>query len=121
MVSKRWAWVAAVAVLLAGINNAQAHVHLCFDGQEAPAAVHLFDDEAHLDDGLAPHHKDVDVKLQDQALAKTVKHDLAAIEAIVVWTSTFERQPSSILRASANTPPRPAPLYSHPPLRAPPR
>ena len=123
MISRRWAWVAAVAVLLAGINNAHAHVHLCFDGQEQPAAVHLFDDgDVHLQDGgLTPHHEDIDVNLQTQALAKTVKYDLTAIEAVVVWTLLFERQSPSVLPARADTPPRPAPHYSHPPLRAPPR
>jgi hypothetical protein len=125
MISRRWVWVAAVAVLLAGITNAHAHVHLCFDGQEPPTAVHLYDfndDGDHLQDhGVAPHHEDVDVNLQSQALAKTVKYDLTAIEAVVAWTFVFERQAPSVLPARADTPPRPAPLYSHPPLRAPPR
>lgn len=123
MTSKRWAWITAIAVLVAGITNAHAHVHLCFDGQEAPAAVHLTDDAGHVQEHAADsQHEDVDVDLQDQAaVAKSVKHDLAVIEALVAWTLVVEPQPPSTLPATADTPPRPAPLYSHPPLRAPPR
>ena len=43
MTSKRWAWIAAAAVLFAGLTNAHAHVHFCFDGQEPPTAIHLAD------------------------------------------------------------------------------
>ena len=123
MASKRWAWITAIAVLVAGISNAHAHVHLCFDGQEPPAAVHLVDDTGHLNEHAADsHHDDVDVDLQSQAtLAKNAKHDLVAIDAAVAWTLAFEAHTANRLPTFAPAPPFPAPLYSHPSPRAPPR
>ena len=49
MISRRWAWLASFAILFAGVTNAHAHVHLCFDGQEPPASVHLSDKSGHHD------------------------------------------------------------------------
>ena len=88
MVSKRWTWLAGLAVLFAGLTNAHGHVHYCFDGQEPPAAVHLVDSTDH-DHELPGHddgteHDDLDLDLPNQALAKAVKHDLPAIVA-VAW------------------------------------
>jgi hypothetical protein len=83
MLSKRWSWLAAVAVLVAGVTNAHSHVHYCFDGSEPPAAVHLADaidhhhavpgdaGEAPLGDGI--EHDDLDLDLPNQAIAKAVK------------------------------------------------
>ena len=127
MTSKRWtltaaAWITGLAVLVAGVTNAHAHVHLCFDGQEAPAAIHLDDDTGHLlEHAAGSQHDDVDVDLQGQALAKSVKHDLTAIDAPVVWTLSFDRQAVTPQHASADTPRRPPAPYLTPPLRAPPR
>jgi hypothetical protein len=124
MVSKRWTWLAAVAVLFAGLTNAHGHVHYCFDGQEPPAAVHLVDGTAH-DHELPGHsdgaeHDDLDVDLANQALAKAVKYDLAAITPHV-WTTAFEPVPSGTLNDIVDVFPAPHPRYAHPPLRAPPR
>jgi hypothetical protein len=122
MASKHWGWVAAVAVLVAGITNAHAHVHLCFDGHEPPAAVYLADAADHVHDIDDTACKgDVDVDLQSKALAKTVKHDLLAIEAVAVWTLAFESAAANPLPVTARACARPAPLYTHPPPRAPPR
>jgi hypothetical protein len=114
MASKRWAWVAALAVLVAGITNAHAHVHLCFDGHDPPAAVYLADGSDHdhgLDEDIACSG-DIDVDLQNQVLAKTVKHDLLAIEPLIVWALAFEPDaasrtalhPASSARTAALTP-----------------
>jgi hypothetical protein len=123
MASKRWAWVAALAVLVAGITNAHAHVHLCFDGHDPPAAVYLADGSDHdhgLDEDIACSG-DIDVDLQNQVLAKTVKHDLLAIEPLIVWALAFEPDAASPLPVSAQARPAPAPPYTQPPPRAPPR
>jgi hypothetical protein len=123
MASKHWAWVAALAVLVAGITNAHAHVHLCFDGHDPPAAVYLAEAADHdhsLDEDVACSG-DVDIDLQNQALAKTVKHDLLAIEPLIAWTLAFEPHAACPLPVSARARPVPAPPYTHPPLRAPPR
>jgi hypothetical protein len=134
MVSKRWSWLAALAVLFAGVTNAHSHVHFCFDGQEPPAAVHLVDVTDHHHDAPghthgAEHrgggqddtdHDDLDLDLPNQALAKAVKHDLTAIDALA-WTLPIEAAPRSALADSVDTPPAPRPRYALPPLRAPPR
>ncbi|HEU4602332.1 MAG TPA: hypothetical protein VFS24_10205 [Steroidobacteraceae bacterium] len=55
-------WVLAVALL--PVRMANAHLHLCLDGQEAPISVHVEDVPGHQDDAdfKAGHHDhDVDV------------------------------------------------------------
>ena len=123
MVSKRWTWLAAVAVLFAGLTNAHSHVHYCFDGQEPPAAVHLADGTDH-DHELPGHsgdseHDDLDVDLANQALAKAVKYDLPAITPHV-WTTAFEVVPRGALADTVYVPSTLSPRYAHPQLRAPP-
>lgn len=135
MVSKRWTWLAALGLLFAGLTNAHSHVHYCFDGQEPPAAVHLSDSTDHHhelprdhDDSAEHHdsehgdseHDDLDLDVPNQALAKVVKHDLPAIDALA-WTMPVESLPSGALAASVDTPPHPNPRYALPRLRAPPR
>jgi hypothetical protein len=124
MPSKRWAFVAALGVLLAGITNAHAHIHLCFDGHEPPAALHLAGDTDH----DKSHERDdpdcsgdVDVDLQNQAVAKTVKHDLLGIDTPVSWTLALDGVVAAPLAALAESPRHPPPLFTRPPLRAPPR
>ncbi len=124
MVSKRWTWPAALAVLFAGLTNAHGHVHYCFDGQEPPAAVHLADSTDH-DHELPGHgggteHDDLDLDLPNQALAKAVKHDLPAID-VVAWTMPIESLPRGVLADSGDAPPAPNSRYTLPQLRAPPR
>ena len=124
MVSKRWTWPAACAVLFAGLTNAHAHVHYCFDGQEPPAAVHLVDSLDH-DHEVPGHsdgdeHDDLDVDVSNQALSKACKHDLPAITSHV-GTSSFEALPRNAIVCAIGLPPTPNPRYLHPQLRAPPR
>jgi hypothetical protein len=128
MVSKRWTWPAALALLFAGLTNAHSHVHYCFDGQEPPAAVHLVDGTDH-DHGLPGHHDDedagaehddLDLDVPNQALAKAVKYDLPAID-VLAWTMPIESLPGGTLADGADIPPAPNPRYSLPQLRAPPR
>jgi hypothetical protein len=124
MVSKRWTWLTAVAVLFAGLTNAHSHVHYCFDGQEPPASVHLVDGmdhehelPGHHDD--ASEHDDLDLDVPNQALAKVVKYDLPAI-TLHVLAIAFEPSPPGALADTVDTPPAPHPRYTHPPTRAPP-
>ncbi len=124
MVSKRWTWPAALAVLFAGLTNAHSHVHYCFDGQEPPAAVHLTDSTDH-DHEVPGHsdgaeHADLDLDVPNQALTKACKHDLPAITAHLL-TVHIEALPGSALADAADLPPAPNPRYLHPQLRAPPR
>jgi hypothetical protein len=124
MVSKRWTWLAGLAVLFAGLTNAHSHVHYCFDGQEPPAAVHLVDSTDHdhevpgHDDGA--DHDDLDLDVPNQALAKAVKHDVPAIVA-VAWATAVDSLPGGALGESVDVPAAPNPRYALPQLRAPPR
>jgi hypothetical protein len=125
MVSKYWTWLAAIAVLFAGLTNAHSHVHYCFDGQEAPASVHLVDGIDHHHEVPSRHddaddHDDLDLDVPNQALAKNVKHDLPAI-AMHLWTMSLEPTTCAASAESADVPPAPDPRYVHPQLRAPPR
>ena len=124
MVSKRWTWLTALAVLFAGLTNAHSHVHYCFDGQEPPAAVHLVDGTEH-EHELPSHsdgaeHDDLDLDLPNQALAKAVKYDLPAITPHV-FAMALESRPSGKWADAVDIPPAPNPRYTHPQLRAPPR
>jgi hypothetical protein len=125
MVAKRWTWLAAAAMLFAGLTNAHSHVHYCFDGQEPPAAVHLADSADHPHE-LPGHdgdgdgeHDDLDLDVPNQALAKAYKHDLLAI-ASHGSPGPIQALPSARLADVTNHPPAPNPRYAHPQLRAPP-
>jgi hypothetical protein len=63
-------WVVALALLVVRISD--AHVHLCFDGQEAPSSLHVSDRSAlcHMPDGSSRTHQDQDVDALGAALAK---------------------------------------------------
>jgi hypothetical protein len=125
MVSKRWSWLAGLALLYAGLTNAHSHVHYCFDGSEPRAAVHLVDSAAHhhetpadSHDGI--EHDDLDVDVPNQYLAKAIKYDVQAIP-VLAWTMTLDALPGGTLADSVDTPPHPPPRYALPQLRAPPR
>jgi hypothetical protein len=124
MVSKRWTWLAGLAVLFAGLTNAHSHVHYCFDGQEPPAAVHLVDNTSHAHEvpghGDGTEHDDLDLDVPDQALAKAVKHDLAVID-MLAWTMPIESLRGSALSSSVDVAAAPNPRYGLPQPRAPPR
>jgi hypothetical protein len=124
MVSKRWTWLAGLAVLYAGLTNAHSHVHYCFDGQEPPAAVHLVDNTDHAHEvpghGGEDEHNDLDLDVPKQALAKAVKHDMAAID-MLAWTMPIESSPRSALAESVEVPPTTNPRYGLRQPRAPPR
>jgi hypothetical protein len=110
-----------VALLMVRVGG--AHLHLCFDGGEPPASVHLFDnDQHHADDGLSAVHHDQDVSLIGDVIAKFSKLH-ADLPVLVIATLLFW----ALLRV----PREPAPGYRQsffssvsrllrPPLRGPP-
>jgi hypothetical protein len=127
MVSKPWTWSTVVAVIFAGLTNAHAHVHYCFDGQEPPATVHLVDATDHDHDHEPPgvrldgaEHDDLDVDVPNQALTKSVKYDSPAIAS-----AFFSAVPPATPRGTAlarydASPPAPDPHHRRPPTRGPP-
>jgi hypothetical protein len=137
MSAKRWAAaIAAGAVAFAGLTNAHAHLHFCFDGADPPAAVHLVDPSNHLHDhfshlddhfdhfddhtAASEHHDDLDLDVQDPALAKTLKHDVAAIDAGFGPVSIAGASAAEALPRAAEIEPHPPPAFSRPLSRAPP-
>lgn len=133
--SRRWILALfTVAFLMARLTG--AHLHLCLDGSEPLAQLHVADSAAmdhhhsavsevvhsgsHLDAG--PHDDvDVDVDGLGNALAKVAKLDLPVI-ALLAWCLAliyvaFVRQP---VPAVFRQPDRPPPRYLRPLLRAPP-
>lgn len=99
-----------------------AHLHLCFDGKEPPAAVHLTDSaygDHHSHD--TSDHDDRDIDLVGSAYAKLVKLD-SAFAAFVAVCAILLLAPSRILPGHRFRPdPPPAPRrYLRPLLRAPP-
>ena len=135
MVSRQWTWVTAAALLFAGLTNAHAHVHYCFDGRGPAATVHYVDghehshdlpDADHHDDDThhgdeATDHDDLDLDVPNDALAKTLKYDLPALAAAPVWAVGVAREAGNSLAAFSDVPPAPDPPYSRPLLRGPPR
>ena len=141
MVSKRWGWLAAFAVLFAGLTNAHNHVHYCFDGQSAPAAIRGVDASSHAHALPAKHrhdvghhdehdsddhdaavgpHDDLEVDIPNDALAKTFKHDAPALGAVATWSPELLPSVRAIRPAGPDIRPAPDPRYARPPLRGPP-
>jgi hypothetical protein len=113
--------LAALAVLFASITNAHAHVHLCFDGQEAPASVHTGHDggQAHHGDEQG-NHDDVDVDLRGDGVAKSFKPDLPAITPSIVFVLPAVVDVAEPLTLEPGTRRGPDPPHTRPLLRAPP-
>ena len=66
-----------------------AHLHLCLDGSEPPAGLHLFDLGQHHDDpGADRPHSDVDVEVAGELIAKGKSQwqlPLALLAAVVLF------------------------------------
>lgn len=111
-----------IAILVVRVGG--AHLHLCLDGQEAPASVHLADDGLHHDaaDATDAGHHDVDLDLgNEDLLAKLTKIDLPGIALLVVvflLLSAFHRTradfPDPLLCGAGRR------VHLRPPLRGPP-
>ena len=63
-----------------------AHLHLCFDGQEPAASLHLIDDGMHHPGGGLdrPHH-DAEVNVDTHGLPKLDKYATFAAARVMVW------------------------------------
>jgi hypothetical protein len=124
MFRRRWPIVlGALAVLFAGLTNAHAHVHLCFDGQEPPASVHTHGthgERTHHAFDETDGHDDRDVDLESQALAKSLKPDLPLALLAIVALLPPTADGTAMAIAAAGEIAGADPPFLRPPLRAPP-
>ncbi len=116
--------MALLCIVMLTVRLAGAHLHLCFDGSEAPASVHLADSGVHHSEpGMLLQHQDVDVSLVGELLSKHGKLalDLAALlgVALLLWDFFAGNRAESPLRDRGRftTSPR---RFTFPPLRGPP-
>jgi hypothetical protein len=131
-VSRRWL-IALFTVTFLVARLTGAHLHLCLDGSEPPAQLHVSDttetDHYHLAEhpeaaGTSAHsgtHDDVDVDALGSVLAKVYKVDLPIVALlagcfVLLWLA-FVRMPTpAFVRQPERSPPR----YLRPLLRGPP-
>jgi hypothetical protein len=125
------AWLTTLmSVVLMLAPGARAHLHLCFDGSEAPASFHLSDSEMHHDSqathfetatpGFDAVHSDSDVGVTGDLLSKN-KFEWQPLMVLPVVVASLE------LPTLAATPPEfrariapSPPSFLRPPLRGPP-
>lgn len=81
--SSVWLWLVLIAFL--AIRLGDAHLHLCFDGQEPPASVHMADGSVH-DDAhhVDSEHNDRDIQVFDAALVKKASGQADVLAALFV-------------------------------------
>ena len=106
------------ALLFARLGG--GHLHLCLDGSEPPASLHVTDSGHHADHHDDQGHDDRDVSLLDDALTKSGKSglDLPLLLAALWLAVLFAR----LRITAADPPPRSTspPRFCRPPLRGPP-
>jgi hypothetical protein len=113
-------WMVAIATF--GVRLGGIHMHLCFDGQEPPASLHVEHEHGHDDyhhsDGS---HQDQDVDLLAQAFFK--KADLgeldiagAVLEIVALLPIGDQLGPERLTTIQPTGPPH----FVVPPLRGPP-
>lgn len=118
--TKSFVWIVAIAML--GVRLGGIHMHLCFDGQEPPASLHVEHEHGHDDyhhsEGT---HQDQDVDLLAQVFFK--KADLgelalpnSAFEAIALLPIGHPLGPERLTTIQPTGPPH----FVLPPLRGPP-
>ncbi len=114
-----------ICVLLLMVRVSGPHLHLCFDGQEAPASFHVLDIGLHRSPGHSAPHQDTDISLAVDGVSKTGKQlgfdDLPVVllAALLLWI--FFQTPRRFLLPllPAVVPARHA--FLRPPLRGPPQ
>jgi hypothetical protein len=114
-------WLALVAIVVGQLGG--AHLHLCFDGQEPAAAVHVSDNVVHDDPHhLENEHVDQDVELFDATMVS--KADLAGDLPVLFCSFLLFVLPLPIRThappESAEATAQPALFFLRPPLRGPP-
>lgn len=122
----RIALLSTLAFLFAGVANVHAHVHLCLDGQEPPAAMHVddpHDTDHHIDHHVetVDSHQDVDVDVPAQVVAKTLKVELSFLGPVsnLQGFIPLVAETGAIPEVDRAFSPTPLP-YWRPPLRGPP-
>lgn len=115
-------FIALLCVSVLFVRGGGMHLHLCFDGQEAPAKVHWADTGVHDDaEHASESHDDRDVGF-GEGIAKTAKsagdHALAILAAVMLLTLLLVPSVAPLHTRRFALPA--APRYFLPPLRGPP-
>ena len=112
-----------LAMMFVVARTADAHAHLCSDGKEPPAAVHVADGDVHPceTDTSQQHQGDQDIQLSADVVAKKPAPSDAWIPCIVALDLLFIARPlSDPIPDLAQTDDTRPPLFRVPPLRGPP-
>lgn len=121
--SRRIIHCCLLALVLLSVRVADAHVHLCFDGKEPPASIHVGDGGSHPCDigTFKGHSGDRDVQLSPDSLVKKDSLPDHWVPIFLAFVVHFVA-PHSDERFDRNTAPLSiaAPVYLRPPLRGPP-
>jgi hypothetical protein len=110
--------VAALLVRFSGV-----HLHLCYDGQEPPASLHVADAGLHDDHDTGPvEHRDVDVQLESGFLKSwKLGVDLPAILDTRALAPIIRETAWRVVARTDPPSPRAWHDFARPPQRAPPR
>ena len=116
-------WTVVFAVL--AVRLADTHLHLCFDGQEAPATVHLADASVHHDlehdDESAHADQDVDPFIGTVVKSNDKTQPLFAFIVGTLLTLDLLPPDHGVPPLDRDTPlATDPPFYLRPPLRGPP-
>lgn len=108
-----------VALLLGRVNG--AHLHLCLDGSEPPASLHLSETGHDADHHNDTAHDDVDVTLPGDAASKPAKLSLdLPLLVLALLLLRLPRTAAPRLRNRGRPAHTTDPLLLRPPLRGPP-
>lgn len=115
--------IALIGLSVVSVRVSGAHLHLCRDGQEPPAAVHVSDagvHEGHHDRADVPH-ADLDVPLED-GLAKSAKFlfDLPVLAGPTAVPFVLAALPAAAWGRDGRVLSWIADRFLRPPLRGPP-
>lgn len=111
------------ALMLVIMRTADAHAHLCQDGREPPASIHLADGGSHACEAedSKKHAGDEDVSLTHDVVLKKSSIDDAWFPFAFVFVLQLSSAPTEEPVVSAAEPvPVAAPRFLRPPLRGPP-
>ena len=115
-------WVVALAFLT--VRASDTHLHLCFDGQEAPTTVHFADASVHHDEQHETKEhadKDFDVfvgmLLKNGSSEADIAIPLAVTALVLLLPPVSDTVPVADEPSPSATDP---PFYLRPPLRGPP-
>jgi hypothetical protein len=114
-------WVVACALL--AVRASDAHLHLCFDGQEPRSSLHVSGHAVHHAPEHSDEHVDADISLTATMAAKVAKIDSDDVGAPPAYVPTpllvsFQAAALPIYRSGITPTLR---AFLRPPLRGPPR